>query len=508
MSRAGATAVVSTVVLKFGSSVLRSAACLPVAVAEIYRHYRNGERVVAVVSAFERVTDELCAAARALSEDPDPAVFAALASTGEIASAAQLTLALQRAGVLAQFVDPRDVGLTAVGDRGNAELAGVAVERIEARFGEAAVLVIPGFFAQSEEGGGGGLALLGRGGSDFTALFLADALGATCRLLKDVDGLYEADPAKDGAAAKEGGRPGRFVLADYATAERCGGPLIQAKAVRFARERGLTVEVARVGSSRRTRIGKGPIIISRALPARRLRVALLGLGHVGAGVLEYLNHFPERFEVVAALVRTPAKHIARGVPAAILTDAPVEVFARRPEVLIEALPDVELARWCIGQAFKALMRVVTANKALLAADWRALAPRLVGPQRQIRYAAAVGGSVPMLETIEQLSLGGRIVRLRGVLNGTCNFVLDRVATGDTLRNAVMRAQAEGFAESDPAEDLSGRDSARKVEILGRLAFGGVPTCEEVVGLSAESCPAPESLGEVRTRLVAEARADG
>ena len=373
-----------------------------------------------------------------------------------------------------------------MGDRGNAELASVAVERIQARFGEAAVLVIPGFFARSEEGGRGGLALLGRGGSDFTALFLADALGAPCRLLKDVDGLYESDPGK------QGGRPGRFVLADYATAERCGGPLIQAKAVRFARERGLRVEVARVGSSRRTRIGKGPVIISRALPVRRLRVALLGLGHVGGGVLEYLNHFPERFEVVAALVRSPEKHVARGVPAAILTDAPVEVFARRPEVLIEALPGVEPARWCIAHACRAGMQVVTANKALLAEDWRSLAPRLAGPERQIRYSAAVGGSVPMLETIERLerlSPRGRIVRLRGVLNGTCNFVLDRVATGDSLGNAVMRAQAEGFAESDPAEDLSGRDAARKSRDLGAARFWGradVPARGRRVGRAGRS----------------------
>ena len=78
------------------------------AVTEIYRHYRNGERVIAVVSAFERVTDELCAAARAVSEDPDPAALAALVSTGEIVSATLLTLAVQRAGVSAQFVDPRD----------------------------------------------------------------------------------------------------------------------------------------------------------------------------------------------------------------------------------------------------------------------------------------------------------------------------------------------------------------------------------------------------------------
>src|SRR5579863_2997307 len=144
MSRASG----STVVLKFGSSVLRDAASLPIAVAEVYRYYRAGDSVIAVVSAFEGVTDELCATARALGEDPDPGALAALVSTGEIVSATQLTLALQRAGICAQFVDPRDFDLTAVGDRDNAVLTSIALDRLRARLTETSVLVVPGFFAK------------------------------------------------------------------------------------------------------------------------------------------------------------------------------------------------------------------------------------------------------------------------------------------------------------------------------------------------------------------------
>ena len=110
----------------------------------------------------------------------------------------------------------------------------------------------------------------------------------------------------------------------------------------------------------------------------------------------------------------------------------------------------------------------------------------------------------MLETLERLSLRTPIVRLRGVLNGTCNFVLDRCATGDSFGNAVSRAQAVGFAEADPAEDLSGRDSARKIEILGRVAFGGTSVCRGISGISAECIPPPDTLTQARTPLVAEA----
>jgi homoserine dehydrogenase len=488
-------AISSTIVLKFGSSVLRTASSLPVAVAEIYRHYRDGKQVVAVVSAFEQVTDELCSQARMFSEEPEVGTLAALLSIGEITSGTQLTLALHRAGIPAEFVDPRDIGLTATGERDNATLSGHDLKELQARLTRAAVLIVPGFFAKSP---GGGLAHLGRGGSDFTALYLANTLRAPCHLLKDVDGLYEADPALSERP------PRRFLMATYAAAETHAGPLIQPKAIRFIREHGVVLDVGKVGSSLRTRIGEGPAILSAAPPPRRIQIALLGLGTVGGGVLEYLELFPERFEVVAILVRAIGKHVARGISPDILTDQPTEVFSRHPDILIEALPGLEPARACLDQALKRLLRVVTANKALLAADWEALAPRLAGRRRQIRYSAAVGGSVPMLEAIERLSLRSRIVRLRGVLNGTTNFVLDRLGSGDLLVNAVRRAQAQGLAEADPAEDLSGRDTARKIAVLGRVAFGGTPNCVELFGVDESAHVTPGDLSGSRVRLVAEA----
>jgi homoserine dehydrogenase len=486
-----------TVVLKFGSSVLQGPESIPIAVVEIYRHYRNGERVISVVSALEHGTDTLFAPGRTLVDNSDPDALAALVSTGEIKSAAQLTLALQSAGIPAVFVDPRDIAVTAVADFDDAVLKSVAVRQLNARLERTSVLVIPDFFARS---GKGGRSLSGRVGSDFAALFLAVALGAKCRLLRDVDGLYEA------ASGRHRLRPGRFLLADYATAEASAGSVVQAQAVRFARDRALAIDVARVGSARQTRIGAGPTIVCHAPTPRRIRVALLGLGHVGSGVLEYLNHFPERFEVVATLVRSPTKYGAKEAAHSILTDSPAQVFARDPDVLIEALPGVEPARTCITRALNTSMRVVTANKALLASDWVGLAPHLAGPRRQIRYSAAVGGSVPMIEAIERLSLQSRIVFLRGVLNGTCNFVLDQCGRGDSFEMAVQRAQREGFAEADPTEDVSGRDAARKMEILGRVAFGGVPECVEITGIKPDCCPSPATWGRGPTRLVAEAQA--
>jgi homoserine dehydrogenase len=468
------------VVLKFGSSVLRTPASLPIAVTEIYRHYRRGRRVIAVVSAFEGVTDRLLEEVSAGGEAPDPATLAVLLSTGEIASAAQLSAALHRAGVPARYTDPRDIGLIASGDRSNAALTQVRVDRLEALLDATPVLVIPGFFAQAPEGG---LALLGRGGSDLTALYLAAELSARCILLKDVDGLYEADPAHLAAGDRA---PRRFTQADYATAEACAGSLVQPKAVRFAHERALRLDLARVGHPQRTRIGQGPSIIGPTPGQRRIRVALLGLGTVGGGVLDYCAHFPELFDVVGALVRDPEKYQARGIPGSLLATTLEEVFAREPEVVVEALPGIEPARACMNEALDRGLRVVTANKALLASGWDSLAPRLVGPRRPIRYAGAVGGAVPMLETVERLVLGSSIIRIRGVINGTCNYILDRRLQGASFAEALRDAQEKGFAEADPTADLSGLDSARKIEILGRAAFGGAPFCEALAGIDENS----------------------
>ncbi|HEX4152276.1 MAG TPA: hypothetical protein VHY75_08730 [Steroidobacteraceae bacterium] len=486
----------SAVVLKFGSSVLRAPSSLPIAVAEIYRQYRGGRSVVAVVSAFEGVTDALLMSIDG-AEGKDPATVAALLSTGEIASAAGLVLALHKAGIPSRVVDPRDMGLTATGDATNAELTHVDEKKLQTILEESPVIVVPGFFAQSAQGG---LALLGRGGSDLTALHLAATLGAGCVLLKDVDGLYETDPATSREV------PRRFAQADYATAEAHAGTLVQPKAVRFASDRLLPLDITRVGSSACTRIAEGPSAWAPLTQDRPpIRVALLGMGTVGGGVFDYLSQFPERFEVVSILVHDLEKFRECEISRALLVDTPEKAFARSPEIVVEALPGIEPARKCLALALNSGARVVTANKALVAAQWDAIEPELSGPRRSVRYAGTVGGAVPMLETVERLRRLTPIASLRGVVNGTCNYVLDRCAGGASLAHAVRGAQELGFAETDPSADLSGLDAARKIEILGRIAFGGTPVCEAISGIHEKSCFPRDADPKKRVALIAEAQ---
>ncbi len=121
------------------------------------------------------------------------------------------------------------------------------------------------------------------------------------------------------------------------------------------------------------------------------------------------------------------------------------------------------ATWCMPP-FCAGKPVVTANKLLLAED-----VRLEGFD-ELRYSAAVGGAVPALEAVQALADDGRIVSLSGVLNGTCNYILDRIAAGCSWEQAVAEAQANGFAEQDPRADLSGSDTVCKLRLLARRAF--------------------------------------
>ncbi|HKT23750.1 MAG TPA: hypothetical protein VJR04_04065, partial [Terriglobales bacterium] len=179
------------IVLKFGSSVLRSEADLPRAVHEIYRWLRDGYSVVAVVSAFGKTTDQLLASAREYSDQPPEGALALLLSTGEKRAAALLALALDRAGVPASAFDPSRLGLRTSGRVLNAEPVRLNVGAIRKALDNSRVAVVPGFIGQMQDGR---TSLLGRGGSDLSALFLAVHLRGGCRLLKDVDGVYDHDP--------------------------------------------------------------------------------------------------------------------------------------------------------------------------------------------------------------------------------------------------------------------------------------------------------------------------
>jgi homoserine dehydrogenase len=465
-----------------------------------------------VVSALEGTTDALLARAAAWSagvpaDSGAPAVWGAAAaaatllSTGELQSAAILGLALDRAGIPAQVLDHAAIGLRTTGPAFDATPASLDTAALLAALDRAPVAVVPGFTGRDEFGQ---ITTLGRGGSDLSALFIAQQLKAaghlaTCRLVKDVDGLYTRDPALPGPPAR------RYAALSWDDALALDGTIVQHKGVRFARKHQLPFEVAGLLAPRASVVGEHAATFDDhpRTPPRPLRIALLGPGTVGGGVLDVIASLPWWFQACSILCRSAGASSVRGLDPDLVTTDPDAVFAACPDMIVETIGGLEPARALIGRAIDSGIPVVTANKAVIADSSRDLASWSAALGVPLCFSAAVGGAVPMLETARRLAGAGdgapendRVTRIEGVLNGTTNFVLARVVAGERFDDAVRAAQAAGFAEADPSRDLDGRDAADKLALLIRAAFG-VPFSPEDVeraALDAAACaqhpPAP------------------
>ncbi len=155
--------------------------------------------------------------------------------------------------------------------------------------------------------------------------------------------------------------------------------------------------------------------------------------------------------------------------------------------------------------------VVTANKALIASRWwEKLARFAAGKQPRLKFGAAVGGAVPVLETVAALVRQSGVVQVRAILNGTCNFILDALEQRIDFDTAVKHAQASGFAEADPHDDLVGLDAARKLELIARAAFGETSHFElnvrGIVGVTASQASLVREDG-LSLKLVGSLRAN-
>lgn len=217
---------------------------------------------------------------------------------------------------------------------------------------------------------------------------------------------------------------------------------------------------------------------SRAL----LRVALLGCGTVGGGVLTRLLARPDLFEVTGIAVRNPGLSRDAAVPRRLLTTDPEALVARGadvPDVVVELIGGREPARALIARALEQGSHVVTANKALLAEEIGPLSALAAARGVFLLHSASVGGALPALETVRRVTADRPVRLITGVLNGTSTFVLERRGEGLSHGAAVTAAQLAGFAEADPALDLDGSDAAQKLALLAREAFGQSPPWQRI-----------------------------
>ncbi len=454
-------------VVKVGGSVLNGPDDVAKAVSEAYRRARTGRRVLLVVSALEGETDALLAQAETYGDRSDNPFLPELVALGERRSAALVAMACDKVGLRTMLVDPASIGLRARGDRAAADVVEIDGAALRAYLADHDVVVAPGFIADGDDGR---VMLLGRGGSDLTAVLLADAVGLKAvRLIKDVDGVYEADPSD------RMGRPARrFDAMTWAQARKLGAAVVQERAIAAAEDRKLAVHVSAVGAERVTVIADRAAEPRFAEPVRPLRVALAGFGVVGGGVFQRLSQEPDAYQVTGILVRDPGRRRVTPAPAALLTADRDTLLAGAPDIVVDALSDGDTGLAITRAALEAGVSVASANKQAIVADIAALTALAAKTGARLGYSAAVGGGAPMIETMRAARAHGEIAGFEAVLNGTVNFILDRMAHGVSYEDALAEARRAGFAEEDPSADLDGLDAAAKVRILAFEAYGVDP----------------------------------
>jgi len=212
---------------------------------------------------------------------------------------------------------------------------------------------------------------------------------------------------------------------------------------------------------------------------RPLKVALLGCGVVGSEVARIMTTHSEDLaarigapvELAGVAVRRPGR-VREGIaPELITTDATALVSRGDIDVVVEVIGGIEPARTLITTAFEHGASVVTANKALLAEDGSTLHEIAEKHGADLYYEAAAAAAIPLVRPLRESLAGDKVNRILGIVNGTTNFILDRMdSTGAGYAEALDEATALGYAEADPTADVEGFDAAAKAAILAGIAF--------------------------------------
>jgi homoserine dehydrogenase len=211
------------------------------------------------------------------------------------------------------------------------------------------------------------------------------------------------------------------------------------------------------------------------------KVAILGFGTVGSSVARILCEHPSEGVVLSCLFnRGIDRKRVSWVPSSVLwTESFDEVLASNPDIIVELAGGLKPAGDWVRQALAAGKSVVTANKKLIAEHGPALEEMARRHGCQILYGAAVAGGVPIIPAVQQGLAGDRIHRLRGILNGTCNFILSNMEDGAEFDDTLRQAQERGYAEANPTEDVDGFDARAKLVILSRIGLRMEVLPEEV-----------------------------
>ncbi len=215
---------------------------------------------------------------------------------------------------------------------------------------------------------------------------------------------------------------------------------------------------------------------------RPLRIAIFGFGTVGSSVARILMESkPAGLELTHVFNRNVARKRAEWAgPGVVWSEDAEAVLESDADVVVELAGGLDPAGAWVRRALEAGKSVVTANKKLIAFHGVELERLAAAKGGHLKYGAAVAGGVPVIPGLEQGLAGDRIERMEGILNGTCNFILSQMEEGAEYAAVLAEAQAKGYAEADPTEDVGGFDARAKLAILMRLALRVAVDPEEIV----------------------------
>jgi homoserine dehydrogenase len=200
------------------------------------------------------------------------------------------------------------------------------------------------------------------------------------------------------------------------------------------------------------------------MPENSFGIGLLGFGTVGSAFAELLEARAGEIEAITGLRPSLSGVLTR-------SRGSFDEILELSDLVVEVMGGLDPAREYVLRAMAAGKHVVTANKQLLSQHGEELWAAAREHDVQLRFEAAVAGVVPVIRVLQESLAAAHVDRLHGIVNGTTNFILTRMAeTGATYEDALAEAQELGYAEADPTEDVNGKDAAAKMAILARLAF--------------------------------------
>jgi homoserine dehydrogenase len=257
--------------------------------------------------------------------------------------------------------------------------------------------------------------------------------------------------------------------------------------------------------------------------AEPLRIALAGLGTVGAGVIRLVEANAALIArragrpIVISAISARDRSKRRGVDLSPYTwEDDMVILGEREDVdvVVELVGGADgPALACARTTFEAGKALVTANKAMIAHHGLELAAKAEAAKCALKFEAAVAGGIPVIKGLREGAAANAIERVYGILNGTCNYILSTMEdTGRDFADVLAEAQAKGFAEADPAFDIEGTDAAHKLAILAAVSFGtrldfGAVETSGITRLLAADIAQADSLGYV-IRLIGRADTAG